>query len=177
MVQHAYYVTTEHTRFIMEARAWCKPQLLILKTHDISALNRLLGTLILWKNTHVTVGSLGSHGRTHRTPWLSHLLLEDEQMGPVHYTPGKRTGSLPTGRKCFQIYFMKPSCIKERIFFFSRCVRRDFSRLWGRCFVSCNMRKTVALCPGMDNVTKRTLWGEVWCERSASPKLSPGLVA
>lgn len=66
---------------------------------------------------------------------------------------------------------------KREDFFFSRCVRRDFSRLWGRCFVSCNMRKTVALCPGMDNLTKRTLWGEVWCERSASPKLSPGLVA
>lgn len=67
------HLTPGSTRCVMEAIAWCKSQLLILKPYEVSALNRLLGSFVSLQNTHLTAGSLGSHGRTHSAPWLCHI--------------------------------------------------------------------------------------------------------
>lgn len=91
------HLTPEHTRYIMEARAWWKSQLLILKTYETDVLNRLLGTLMLWKSTKVTVGSLGSHGRTHSAPWFCHICCW-MMSKCVLCIPGKRNAGLPTCR-------------------------------------------------------------------------------
>lgn len=93
---------------------------------------------------------------TQCTMTLSHLLLDDEQMCPVHprkeeWGPAHNAGIFPNILREDVL-----SSLKERKLFISRCVGRD-STLWGRRFVSCNMRKAVALCPGMDNFTMRTL--------------------
>jgi len=53
-----------HTRHIADIIAWCRSQLLVLKTCEISAFHGLLGTLDVIKNTQLTAGSVGSCGRT-----------------------------------------------------------------------------------------------------------------
>lgn len=72
------HLSPGHTRRIMDVIAWCRSQLLILKTYEISAFHGLLGILKVIKNTQLTAGSLGSHGRTCST--LVHLLLDDEHI-------------------------------------------------------------------------------------------------
>lgn len=87
------HLTPGHTRHIMDVIAWCRSQLLILKTYEISAFHGLLGILEVIKNTQLTAGSLGSRGRTCST--LVHLLLDDEQIWAMHHIPAKRHGAGP----------------------------------------------------------------------------------
>lgn len=161
-------------------QAWCTLQMCFyFKELWNICIEQIAWNPLLWKNTQVAVGSLGSHGRTHSAPWLWHICCWMTSKCILCTTSQERgMGACPrAGNISKYTTWRCAGQLKRGFFFISRCVGKDFSMLWGRCFVSCSMRKALALCPGMDTLTMRTLGGEVWCERSGSPKLSLGLVA
>lgn len=173
------HLTPEHTRFIMESRAWCKPQLPILKTYGISVLNRFLGTFMLW-NTHTC-----DRGQFEK-PWQDTqctMTVTSAVGGWANVScalhPRKEEWEPAHMQEMFPNIPHEDvlSCLKERNFFFPG-VSEGISPGCGEgVLCPATWKKTVALCPGIDNFTRRTLWGEVWCERLGSPKLSPGLMA
>lgn len=92
------HLTLGHRRYIADVIAWCRSQLLILKTYEISAFHGLLGTLKVIKNTQLTAGSLGSHGRTGSTPWLWPICCWMLRKRLIYHVPANRHGGQPTRR-------------------------------------------------------------------------------